>query len=91
MEKIRKIKAKGKFEIDVKRFYLPIKFSLKCPKCGEKLKFNLDDNYMSFPVVNDKDEHIGGYCGKCESDLLVNVELKISLNVNEDSIMVDEL
>lgn len=48
-----KIEGNGKaFEIDVKRFYLPLKVTTKCPHCGREVTRNFEDYYLSYPTVN---------------------------------------
>ena len=79
---MKKYKVKN-MELDIKRFYLPIKFNKKCPNCGSKIEFNLSEDYISYPVVGES-ESLYGYCDNCEGEFNVDVKLNVSLSVNDN-------
>lgn len=68
--------------IDVKRFYLPLTIKLTCPKCNTVNDHNLNDNYLSYPTINNP-EDIGVYCKKCEDYFNASITLKIAIEVND--------
>jgi len=78
---MEKIEVKKKFEIDVKRFYLPIVIKRKCPNCGNECEFDLDSDYLSYPTVNKK-ERITFYCDECDINFEVDSIIRINLEVD---------
>lgn len=50
--------------IDVKRLYLPVKVEYACPECGFISEWDLNDQYISDPYINEWEEHTVE-CDKC--------------------------
>ena len=73
-------KTKEKFEIPVKRFYIPVEIKEKCPKCKTICSVNLDDNYLSYPSVNHK-EVLEVYCDKCDDEFTICITLELEIKV----------
>ncbi|MFA5946845.1 MAG: hypothetical protein WC813_02360 [Patescibacteria group bacterium] len=52
---IKKLKPKGGFEINDKRFKIPVHVTSTCPHCGKSVKKKLDEtdgeSYLSFPKI----------------------------------------
>lgn len=80
---MEKIKIKSEFELEVKRFYLPVKIERDCPDCGTKCVLDLDSNYLSYPTVNKKEQgHC--YCDVCDTEFEFDLTLKISLEAGKE-------
>lgn len=43
----------AKFELDIKRFYFPFVVQGNCPKCGKFFKRDFNEDYISYPTVNE--------------------------------------
>ena len=71
---------KGKFELDVKRFYFPFVLKRKCPVCGHLNEHNFEKWYLSYPVLNCK-EDVNFCCGECDHEFTVGVTLKLGLEI----------
>jgi hypothetical protein len=41
------------YEINCKRFYLPIVLTSVCPKCGRKAERNLEEHYLAYPETGE--------------------------------------
>lgn len=53
-------------EIEVKRFYIPgVTVYSTCPNCMKEHKFDFDNEYISYPVVN-APEKVHFYCTDCD-------------------------
>ena len=78
---MKKIKIKDEFEIDVKRFKLPIKIEQDCPSCNSKCEVDLNSKSLSYPTVN-KIERLSFYCGDCSQEFEIDTVLKISLHID---------
>lgn len=50
IKEIRPYKG-NRFEVDVKRFYIPVVVISVCPECTEEVRRNLEDNYLSYPTL----------------------------------------
>ena len=37
------------FELDVKRYYIPLEVTSQCPRCRQEVTRNLLEDYLSFP------------------------------------------
>ena len=49
------------FEINVKRFYLPVTLTATCPECGKEVVRDCTNSYLSYPTANEPiDVHF--YC-----------------------------
>jgi len=44
------------FDVPVKRFNFPATLETACPKCGLEAKRDFDDDYISYPTFNGKEE-----------------------------------
>ena len=74
------IETQQEYELDVKRFYLPIKLEVNCPKCGQKIVRDFDHDYFHYPLINKKDD-IHMYCYECDNEFDISGTLKISLEI----------
>lgn len=74
------MRIKEKFEIECKRFYLPVVVKGVCPNCGAECETDLRENYISYPIVNTK-EIISIYCNNCEDYFEKEVTLRLSIEV----------
>lgn len=71
------IKENGKVPtITIKRFYLPI-ITDKCPSCGKEV---VNDDYLSYPEFNEKNE-IFFDCHDCNEEW--KKEIKLNVNIKE--------
>jgi len=69
-------------EIDVKRLYLDgIVFNKKCCNCGEKIKVDLNEDYLSNPYIGEP-EAVYYSCYECGLD----GEFKVVVNMTVDEI-----
>lgn len=75
------LEIKDKVELSIKRFYLPIKIERSCPGCNNECEVDLNDNYLSYPTVNQK-EQICFYCNECDQEFGVDAILKISIQAD---------
>ncbi len=69
------------FEIDVKRFYLPVTITATCPKCGATVTRDFEEHYLSYPSTNEPIEEML-YCGGkggCENEWPVSLILRLTL------------
>ena len=77
---MEEIKVTEIVELDIKRFYLPLKINVICHNCGNPSEIDLDKDYISYPTINDTIT-IGAMCidcGECfELDAILNISLKI--------------
>lgn len=71
--------SKEAFEIDTKRFYLPITIETVCPKCGEKVIENFCENYLMYPTANVPFEHQL----RCSNEHEFDVKLTLSITIEE--------
>jgi len=81
MSEFKVINEEGSFEIEVKRFYLPVKIEANCPECGEHVVYDLNDNYLSYPDANVPFGHTM-YC-ECEHEWEVPVILRVTMEAGE--------
>ncbi len=57
------------FEIEVKRFYIPFTIHSNCPRCDRPHSVDLEDQYLSYPVVGEPVEvYFGCEEGDCYDD-----------------------
>jgi len=68
------------YTIDVKRFYIPVVFVATCPKCGEEVRRDLNDWYLSYPPVG-KPFVLDLACGECSYEWGEEIRLLISLEI----------
>jgi len=76
--KIKRIKTKNTFEIDVKRFYIPFLITEDCPSCGRNNEVDFTTNYLSYPTVSEPIK-VNFYCYVCEHEWSKQVKLEITL------------
>ena len=69
-----------KTEIEEKRFYMPCKVIVTCPKCNYEYE---DDNYLSYPIAN-KDIDYDCYCGQCDHEWSEKVKIVLGIEVVGD-------
>lgn len=82
---MERLDAKGTGEIEVKRFYIPIKVEIPCAHCGAKLEKDFGQEYLSYPVLNTPEE-VGIYCEECEEESAFDVTLRLSLEVDKEKV-----
>lgn len=88
--KIEKLGDKAKpFELDVKRFYCNYVINDKCPECKTLWKYDLTNDYLSYPTTN-KPIKLDGYCQECYAEWVVGfVKLTITLEETMENNDVD--
>lgn len=79
---MKNIEIKEEFELNIKRFYLPIIIKRKCPNCNNECEEDLGYSYLSYPTVNKK-ERLHFYCPECDCEFEIDRILKISLQLDE--------
>lgn len=82
---MKKIKIDDKFQIECKRLYLPVEIKCKCPNCDKELIFDLDDDYLSYPELNEI-EYLTTYCSECDDHYQIEVVLRMQIEYNPESI-----
>jgi len=76
-----KMKVKKGTEINVKRFYIDgVVLKEICPECGKILTTNLEEQYLSYPVI-EMPEEIAFYCDDC--DEYYNFKYIIEMHINK--------
>lgn len=50
--KSAKLQGSGTFEVDVKRFYIPVTVVADCPHCGQEVVQDFSRDYLSYPTAN---------------------------------------
>jgi len=75
--KIKRKKSTSKRELD-KRFYAPFVVQDKCEECGTVAKVDLEDQYLSYPIIGEPNE-LYFYCRKCEHDWRRRVVLDVTI------------
>lgn len=60
-----------------KRTYLPFTITATCPACGVETEQNLDEDYLSYPLLS-VDEEVGFYC-ECEHEWDVTIKLNLDI------------
>jgi len=75
------IKLNDKFEVEVKRFYIPLKTVLNCPHCNAEKEVDLEHDYLSYPTLNES-EPIGQYCEHCDNEFEFDLTLRISVDID---------
>jgi len=78
---MKNIKLNDKFEIDVKRFYVPLKMVVNCPHCNEEKKIDLSDDYLSYPTINEA-EAIYQCCDHCDKEFEFDATIRMSVDVD---------
>ena len=81
---MEKVESKGKFELGVKRFYLPIQIKRNCPNCDNQCVRDLSSDYLSYPTLNAK-EQMYFYCEKCGTEFEIDVILQIGLQIGKET------
>ena len=80
------LKVSENVELDIKRFYLPIKIERECPRCGAEGISDLSRDYLSYPTVNGR-ECIPFYCDSCNDWFGVDAVLRISLELGDTKLV----
>jgi len=80
---MKKIEINEEFDIEMKRFYLPISIKRECSKCGNICEHDLSINYLSYPTIN-KNNELYFYCDNCDNEFTINSVLRISLDVEDE-------
>lgn len=80
----KRIRAKGKFEIEVKRFYLPVKFDIQCPHCGAINPIDLESQYLSYPTVNKKESEYRE-CDHCDKEFEFDIKVEVGVEIDMDA------
>lgn len=75
------IEARKRFDIDIKRLYLPVTVNVECHKCKTLIEDSYEDNYLSYPSVGVEEERVV-YCDNCDLELSYSVKLKVSLETD---------
>ncbi len=78
---------KEPFDVDVKRFYVPLTFTDKCPKCGvlDKVSYT-NDQYLSYPTVNEPFLHTQYfYCNECDHEWESDCELTLVMDTKNNN------
>ena len=70
------------FDIEVKRFYLPVVVKDKCPNCDGEISQNLEDQYLSYPTLNKADD-ITLVCEACDMEFQVPFTLRMSIDIGD--------
>lgn len=69
------------FKLDIKRLYLPVQYEWACPKCSHSNEWDLESQYLSYPVVGETfDETLE--CEECLHEVTVPVRLSLNLQIN---------
>lgn len=71
---------KLKVNPDVKRFYLGVSITQKCPKCGGECTFAGEEDYLSYPKTG-VPEDLMFYCEPCEDNFVVPIQLDMTLTI----------
>jgi hypothetical protein len=73
--------VKPGIELEIKRCYLPgVSLEGTCPKCGAPYARDCEDDYLSYPTVNEPFKETC-YCAKCQHEWKVTLRLTITLEV----------
>lgn len=78
-----------KGSIEVKSFYLPVEFAVKCPKCGTRLYDDFEQQYLSYPNINTKEERTV-YCEDCDLHCSYPVKLQITIEAMVDEVKLED-
>lgn len=89
MSEFKTVKVKGNYEINDKRFYIPVVAKHNCPFCQAPVKLCFEHDYLSYPVTNQV-ETVAGYCQGCDQNYFFDVILEISLKVSKEARDSDE-
>lgn len=70
-----------RFEIEVKRFYLPgLDVRVECPNCKRTVEVPGDGHYLSYPPANAPFTHTV-WCSDCEHEWPIKLLLTVKLEV----------
>jgi len=75
---INKYKLTG--ELNIKRFYLPLKHDSKCPQCGTTNTHNFAFNYLHYPELNDEIPVVI-CCNNCNNEYEFKVLVELSVTI----------
>lgn len=71
-----------KYELGIKRCYLPVRITDKCFNCGVVRTVDLDSYYVSYPTLN-MAEPISFYCENCDHEWDVNIVISLNIKLAE--------
>jgi len=73
--------------IDVKRLYLEgEKVEKKCPKCGDIVIWDLENDYLSYPDFNvEEPSETTMYCTNCDTEIPVKYKLTVNFQLVDDN------
>lgn len=82
--KSAKLQGDGAFEVDVKRFYIPVTMVADCPHCGQEVVQDFSQgDYLSYPTANKPTEfsmyHVVDKASGEAHEFNVPIVLKISI------------
>ena len=66
------------FSLDIKRLCLPAQVTWTCPHCLLGQVWHIEGDYLSYPMVNDWEEHTVN-CNDCDEES--SLELKLTINI----------
>ena len=78
---MKNIKLNNKLEVEVKRFYIPLKMAVNCPHCNAEKKIDLSDGFLSYPTLNEV-EAIYQFCDHCDKEFEFDLTLRMSVDVD---------
>jgi len=79
---MKNIKFNQQFEIEVKRFYIPLETKVNCPHCNAENEVDLNGmDYLSYPTLN-KAEVIYRCCDKCDKEFEFDLTLRMSVDMD---------
>ncbi len=77
-----KFKIKPGLELDKRTYLNGAVFETTC-KCGEKLRCDFGDEYLSHPIVGEK-EDFTIWCDECEDDIEIGTtKIQMTLTITE--------
>jgi len=79
------MKVTGKpvpFQGEKRQFIPGYKLTGPCPNCGADYSRDFEDNYLSYPTINEAMEY-DCYCHKCEHEWAVNIEIRLTVRLTK--------
>lgn len=79
-------------ELGEKRFYFKGKISIKCTKCKSRLTRDFEDDYLSYPVIDEESE-LTFCCDDCDREYSIPFKLKavnIIAEYDDSSVKLEE-
>lgn len=76
-----KVKHKvSDYELNIKRFHLPICFDVKC-SCGAVKTVDLEEDHLDYPIAG-IEENQYWCCNECGKEHIYKTTLKVSLSID---------